>query len=103
MGMTNRMVSTGALVDAAAADFGERTALIFQERRWSFAELANESARAARAIAGAGIMPGDRVAVWMANRPEWIFCAFGALQASAVLVPVNDRLTDEEGAFCLTH
>ena len=103
MTITNEMLSTGALTDAAASAFGERPALIFQDRRWSFVELADECARAARAIILAGILPGDRVAIWMANRPEWIFVAFGALQAGAVLVPINNRLTPEEGAYCLTH
>jgi fatty-acyl-CoA synthase len=103
MTIKNEMMSTGALVETAAHVFGERPALIFQDQRWSFVALANECARAARAIIRAGIMPGDRVAVWMANRPEWIFAAFGALQAGAVIVPINNRLTPDEGAYCLTH
>jgi fatty-acyl-CoA synthase len=95
--------STGALVETAPDNFGDRPALIFQDRQWSFVELADECSRAARAIIRAGITPGDRVAVWMANRPEWIFAAFGALQAGALLVPINNRLTPEEGEYCLMH
>jgi fatty-acyl-CoA synthase len=99
----NEALSIGGLTDVAADRFDRRPALIFGERRWSFAGLAAECARAARAVIAADILPGDRVAIWMANRPEWIFGALGALQAGAVLVPVNNRLTREEAAFCLTH
>jgi long-chain acyl-CoA synthetase len=45
---------------------------------------------------GFGVRPGDRVALWLRNRPEFVPALFGALHAGAVVVPVNSFLKPEE-------
>ena len=45
--------------------------------------------------------PGDRVALWMKNTPEFISILFGALRAGAVVVPLNHFLTAPEAGFIL--
>ena len=59
----------GALLDEAAARWGAREALTYEGQRWSFAELQTEVDRTARAFIALGIQAGDRVALWMPNRP----------------------------------
>ncbi|QIM20186.1 long-chain fatty acid--CoA ligase [Phycicoccus sp. HDW14] len=50
-----------------------------------------------------GLVPGDRVAIVMANRPEYLEAQFAAWHAGLVAVPVNARLHREEVAYVLEH
>ena len=50
-----------------------------------------------------GLVPGDRVAILMRNRPEYLEALFGAWHAGLVAVPVNARLHPEEIAYILEH
>ena len=58
-------------------------------RAVTYAELEARSRELARALIGAGVVKGARVAVWMANSPEWIVAAYAVGSVGAVLVPVN--------------
>src|ERR1017187_10288208 len=48
-----------------------------------------------------GVKPGDRVALWLKNCPEFIPSVFGILQAGAVVVPINNFLKADEVNFIL--
>jgi fatty-acyl-CoA synthase len=91
----------GDLPARAARRWGDRAALVFEGRRWSFAELAAEVDRAARGLLALGVEPGERVGLWMVNRPEWIVAAFAAMRVGAVLLPVNTRLRTSDVAYVL--
>jgi len=91
----------GALPAEAARRWGEREALCFKGRRWSFADLAAGVDRWAKGLIALGIHPGDKVALWMLNRPEWIEAAFAVMKIGAVLVPVNTRLRTDDVAYIL--
>jgi fatty-acyl-CoA synthase len=81
----------GALVDDAARRFGPREALCFQGQRWSFAQFREDVDRAARGLIHLGIQPGEKVSLWMPNRPEWLHLLYGAAKIGAVVVPINTR------------
>jgi acyl-CoA synthetase (AMP-forming)/AMP-acid ligase II len=61
----------------------------------------------AAAVAGGlrqlGLSPGDRVAIVMRNRPEYLVAKFAAWHAGLVCVPVNARLHRDEIAYILEH
>src|SRR5262245_31313819 len=94
-------VTLGSLPARAAARWGAREALCFQDRRQSFADLDAGVDRAARGLIALGVAPGDKVAVWMLNRPEWIEAAFAVMKIGAVLVPINTRFRTEDVAYIL--
>ncbi len=50
-----------------------------------------------------GMTPGDRFAIVMSNRPEYLEAQFAAWHAGLVAVPVNARLHREEIAYVLEH
>jgi carnitine-CoA ligase len=83
------------MLERGAALHGDRPLLRFGDDVWSYAELREDAARLAGALAEAGIAPGDRVAVVSENRPEilrlWLACAW----RGAVLVPVSTALRGE--------
>lgn len=63
------------------------------------------AARVASLAAGlrAGRSPGDRVAILMRNRPEYLEALFAVWHAGLVAVPVNARLHRDEVAFIVEH
>ena len=81
----------GDLLDDAARRFGPREALSFEGRRWSFAQLQEAVDRTARGFIHLGVQPGDKVSLWMPNRPEWVYALFALAKIGAVLVPINTR------------
>ncbi|OLC53816.1 MAG: hypothetical protein AUH77_09670, partial [Candidatus Rokubacteria bacterium 13_1_40CM_4_69_39] len=93
----------GSLPADAARRWGAREALSFQGRRWTFAELSERVDRVARGLMGLGIAPGEHVALWMVNLPEFIDAAFAVMKIGAVLVPINTRFRTEDLAYVLAQ
>jgi long-chain acyl-CoA synthetase len=62
----------------------------------TYGELAARASRAAAALARMGLAPGDRVAIAMANAPEYLVALYGAWWAGLVAVPVNAKLHPKE-------
>jgi len=91
----------GSLPAQAAARWGSREALRFQERRWSFAELSASIDDAARGLMVLGVEPGEKVSLWMVNRPEFIQTTYAVIKIGAVLIPVNTRFRTEDVAYVL--
>jgi fatty-acyl-CoA synthase len=83
--------------------FGPRRAVVFEGREVSYRELEREARLLARALIGAGVVKGARVAVHMGNRPEWIVCAFAVGMLGGVLVPVNTFASRSELKYILRH
>jgi fatty-acyl-CoA synthase len=92
-------ITLGALPERAAKRWGSREALCFEGKRWSFAELAAGVDRVARGLIALGIGPGEKVGLWLVNRPEWIETAFAVMRIGAVLVPINTRFRTEDVAY----
>ena len=73
-----------------------------QRRRWTYAELLAEAEQAARALT-TRFAPGERVAVWAPNLPEWVILEYAAGLAGLVLVTVNPALRPAELAYVLNQ
>ncbi|MFV8817545.1 class I adenylate-forming enzyme family protein [Haliea sp. E17] len=63
---------------------------------WSFAAMLAECTRVASSLLAQGVGKDARVGVLISNRPEWIFSAFGASMAGAVVVAMNTFSTRQE-------
>jgi long-chain acyl-CoA synthetase len=48
-----------------------------------------------------GVRPGDRVGLWLRNRPEFVSALLGALHAGSVVVPINSFLKPDELAYII--
>jgi fatty-acyl-CoA synthase len=91
----------GDLPREAAARWGDREALFFQGRRWSFRQAAEEVDRAAKALLALGVEPGEHVGLWLGNRPEWVWLMFALARVGAVQIPINTRLRSQEIGYVL--
>jgi len=90
----------------------ERAALLWPRRPALFrgteqvADYAGFNARAGALAAGlkaAGIGPGDRVALFLANRTDYLVAMQAIWRIGAVAVPINAKLHEKEAAYILGH
>ena len=91
----------GALLDEADRRFGPREALYHEGRRWTFRELRQDVDQCARALMAAGVGRGEKITLWMPNRPEWIHVMLAAAKIGAVLVPINTRFRTADLEYVL--
>jgi acyl-coenzyme A synthetase/AMP-(fatty) acid ligase len=92
------------VVDAAPPD---RLALIElardgERREWSFAEVADRSARLAGTLAKQGVGRGDLVLTLIGNRPEWVLTMVACFRIGAVVLPCNEQLRAKDLRLRLT-
>ncbi len=73
----------------AAFTHPQREAVVFQDQSWTYSEVHGNACRVAGALAAMGIGKGDRVAIWTANRPEFVEILFGISQLGAISVPMD--------------
>ena len=101
-----RELTLGGLLDWAAQTAPQRLALIAgvadpaARRQWTYAELHTEALRTAQALS-ARFTPGERVAIWAPNIPEWVMMEFGAALAGVILVTVNPGFRASEVEYVL--
>ncbi|MBV8986581.1 MAG: AMP-binding protein [Acidimicrobiia bacterium] len=99
-----RNLTVGDLLREAAADSPDAVALVAgvpdDDRRWTFGDVLVEAERAAAALLNR-FEPGERVAVWAPNLPEWVLLEFAAGLAGVVLVTVNPAYRPEELRYVL--
>ena len=88
-------------------EFGAGTpatvAVVDGDRKLTYGGLDDRSSRLAAALLAAGLRPGERVALLLGNRMEYVEAAAGVAKAGLVLVPLNPRLTPPESAYILGH
>ena len=93
--------SVGELLRRSAQRFGDKTALVFNGERLSFRQLDEASTRAAAGLRRMGVLPGEAVALYSPNAPEWIIGYYAVMKLGAVVTPLNLMLTAEEATFAL--
>jgi fatty-acyl-CoA synthase len=95
--------TVGDAIRRAARLFRDQTALVFGERRWSFAELDAAASRVAGYFASLGLQPGDRIAGYGRNSDAYLIAFLGCLRGGFVHVPVNYALTGAELRYIILH
>jgi long-chain acyl-CoA synthetase len=92
-------VNLGTFLTVAAARRPGGTALCYDGRRTSYAELNEQVDALAAGLAGRGLRTGDRVVLWLRNCPEFVESFFACWRLGLVAVPVNARLRPADVAF----
>jgi len=83
--------SIGNLISEIASANSNRDALVHTEtgQRYNYQELSHEIDRAARGFLSQGIRPGDKIALWSPNVPEWMIAFLGLAKIGAITVPID--------------
>ncbi|WBX85355.1 AMP-binding protein [Sphingosinicella microcystinivorans] len=77
------------LLQQRAAERPDDPFLHFEDRAFTFGALHEAASRLAGGLAALGVGRGDKVAIMMGNRPEFLLCWFALSQLGAVEVPIN--------------
>lgn len=93
----------GDAFDQTAARFPDRLAVVSRHQgvRRTWTQLKAEVDRTARALLGAGVGKGDRVALWSPNRLEWAVVQYATAKVGGVLVTVDPALRTHELRYVL--
>ena len=79
-------LTMGQVLDKAAAEFGERQALSYGDRRYSYAEVQRAANHLAYHFAKLGLEPLDRVVMQLPNIPEFVFAFFALMKIGVIPV-----------------
>jgi len=83
--------SIGELISDIAQKNSDRDALVHTEagQRHSYQDLSHEIDRAARGFLSLGIQPGDKIALWSDNVPQWLVAFLALAKIGAITVPID--------------
>jgi benzoate-CoA ligase family protein len=89
-------------VDAAVArGLGPKTAFIDDQRKLTYGELQQASARFAAGLRALGFKPESRIALLLLDTADYPVAFWGAIRAGVVCIPLNTLLTAEQYAYIL--
>ena len=91
----------GAALNRSARKYPQQLALRFADRSWSYQALNVAANQVANALLEAGLVPGDRLAVYGKNSDAYVIAWLAAVKAGLVHVPVNFALSSEELGYIL--
>jgi fatty-acyl-CoA synthase len=103
-----RDITIGEALAEVAGKFPDEVALVAgvadpaERCQWTYAELYRQSQCVAKALL-TRFEPGDRVAVWAPNIPEWVLLQYGSALAGMILVTVNPSFQADEVAYVLNQ
>src|SRR5438067_4368802 len=96
-----------ALFQHTAGQRPDAAALYFKAgARWvpiNWKEYARAVNRLGNALVAEGLQPGDRVAIWSANRPEWQIADLAILHAGLTTVAIYQTLAPDQVKYLLSH
>jgi fatty-acyl-CoA synthase len=97
--------TVGSRLREVAAEVPDRVALVEglptpDRRTWTYAELLADAERCGRYLLQ-HFEPGEHIAVWAHNLPEWVLLEYGAALAGVTLVTVNPSLQLAEASYIL--
>jgi acyl-CoA synthetase (AMP-forming)/AMP-acid ligase II len=96
-------MNTTDFLAIAAAIVPERTALVFEDRRYSFGDLALRVNNLAAAMRREGVVKGDRVAVIQVNTSDCIEVYFATAKLGAIYLPLNFRAKEDELTYMINN
>jgi len=101
--VADQIATLGDVVRVHASQRPSQSAMVYQDREWTYADLHTESNRVAQAMLAEGLQPQDRVAFLDKNTPEYFTFLFAAGKVNAVTVAVNWRLAPPEMEYILAN
>jgi len=99
--LTYPRILYGEMLARPALLHPEREAVVFHDTSLTFRELEGRVNAFANTLRGLGIAPGDRVALFMTNRPEYVISFFALARLGAVASPMNPSYREREVAYQL--
>jgi len=97
------VTTMGDLLLTAADRDPIKTALVFPEKSYTYAELAARAIRRARSLQALGVKPREHVGILMPTCPEFVELYFAIALCGAVIVPINARYRSGEIGYVVEN
>src|SRR5690606_7695747 len=99
-----RNVTLGQMLAEAAEHAPDQLALFGTRdaRRWTYTELLADAQAGARGLLGR-FQPGERLAIWGQNLPEWVLAEYACALSGVVIVTINPNLGPDEAAYIINQ
>jgi fatty-acyl-CoA synthase len=91
------------LLDEISERTPDKEFVVSGAERLTYADMLGRAERAAKGLYALGLRPGDRLAVLMTNRIEWLEMAFGAFAIGATVVPLSSWYRPWDIEYTLRH
>lgn len=101
--MESPPLTVGPWIRSLAERSGAHELIVQDQRRISYAEAEEASARLALALVARGATKGSRVGVLLPNGPDWVVAFLAAARIGAVTVPINTFFQARELGWMLRH
>ncbi len=95
-------MNLGLAFSESARSCADKPAIFWGDATITYNQIWRESQGLARRLQQVtGLRPGDRVAIWLKNCPEFVSSLFGIFLAGGAVVPINNFLKPDEVAYIL--
>ncbi|MDP3041429.1 MAG: AMP-binding protein [Candidatus Omnitrophota bacterium] len=91
------------VLEECAKIYAHKSAIIFRQEQLSFVQLRDKVFALGQALLKLGVKPGDRVAIYLPNWPEYVLSYLAIWSIGACSVPLDFMLTEDEILSCLDH
>lgn len=96
-------MNMGHVLENAVQKFGDKVALILDDRRFTFSQLDAQANRVGNGLKGLGVQRGDRVSLLLPNGIESISSFYAIMKIGAVINPLNPLFKGREIKYIMNH
>jgi acyl-CoA synthetase (AMP-forming)/AMP-acid ligase II len=96
-------MNTTDFLSIANAICPDRDCMVFEGKRWTYAQTNDRVNRLANALVKLGVRKGDRIGILQVNCHQYIESYYAAAKLGAIFVPLNFRAKADEIAYMITN
>jgi carnitine-CoA ligase len=91
------------LIEEQVEKRSDQNFLTFNDTKYSYGEMDAKSNQVAQILLELGIRQNDRVAIFLPNSPDFIYCWFATIKLNVTIVPLNTQLKGEALSYIAGH
>ena len=98
---TKKGDTLGTILDRVITKYPKNEAIVQGSTRITYDSYMDKANSMANALLELGVKKDDKVAIWMSNKPEWVFAHFAAVKIGAPVIPLSTRYKSYELEYIL--
>lgn len=89
----------GELLVERAAQYGSKVAYWDSHKEVSYLELSRQTNKISRKLRSKGLIPGEKLAIYLPNSVNWVLACYGAVRAGLIAVPISHDAAPAEVSY----
>ena len=86
-------ISLYEMFERSAKNFGQRPAIVFGGKTWTYTDMERDVDRLAKALIRLGVKPKDRISINMPNSATWMISFFAIMKVGAIVVQTTHSMS----------